>query len=60
PLTVIGQVWIKELLIKDILDGWQINNVKPQTNFTSPFPKSAEDSEDSDNQVDSTTNYEVA
>ncbi|MGB3508980.1 MAG: AI-2E family transporter, partial [Microcoleaceae cyanobacterium] len=31
PLTVIGQVWIKELLIKDILDGWQINNVKPQT-----------------------------
>ncbi|MBE9117668.1 AI-2E family transporter [Lusitaniella coriacea LEGE 07157] len=25
PLTVIGQVWVKEVLIKDILDEWQSN-----------------------------------
>ena len=31
PLTIICQVWIKELLITDILDNWQIENYPPQT-----------------------------
>ena len=24
PLTVVGQVWLHEILIKDVLDQWQI------------------------------------
>ncbi|MDJ0554437.1 MAG: AI-2E family transporter [Microcoleaceae cyanobacterium MO_207.B10] len=51
PLTVVGQVWIKELLIKDILDGWQISNSKAQTSFTVPFPEKAESSEDYDSNL---------
>lgn len=56
PLTVVGQVWMKELLIKDILDNWQVNNLKPQTNFTTPFPEKAEYS---DSQIELTTNHEA-
>ncbi|MEN9567920.1 MAG: hypothetical protein RLZZ69_3116, partial [Cyanobacteriota bacterium] len=26
PITVIAQVWLKEVLVKDILDRWQIEN----------------------------------
>lgn len=26
PITVVAQVWIKEIIVKDILDRWQINN----------------------------------
>ncbi len=30
PLTIICQVWMKELLITDILDNWQVENFPPQ------------------------------
>ena len=30
PLTIICKVWIKELLITDILDNWQLENIPPQ------------------------------
>ena len=30
PLTIICQVWLKELLITDILDNWQLENIPPQ------------------------------
>ena len=26
PITVVAQVWLKEILVKDILDRWQIDN----------------------------------
>ena len=26
PITVVAQVWLKEVLVKDILDRWQIND----------------------------------
>lgn len=28
PLTVVGQVWLKELIIKDIFDKWDISDIK--------------------------------
>ena len=30
PLTIICEVWLKELLIIDILDKWRIDNFPPQ------------------------------
>ena len=29
PLTVVGQVWLKEVLVTDILDEWQDNYEEP-------------------------------
>ena len=26
PITVVAQVWLKEILVKDILDPWQIDD----------------------------------
>lgn len=31
PLTVVGQVWFKEVIIKDVLDRWNAPNRKPLT-----------------------------
>lgn len=42
PLTIIAQVWIKELLITDILDNWQVENFSSERNTINDFPKSAE------------------
>ncbi|MDY7003463.1 MAG: AI-2E family transporter [Cyanobacteriota bacterium] len=41
PLTIIAQVWIQELLIKDILDNWQVENFSSERNTLNVFPKSA-------------------
>ncbi len=30
PLTVVGQIWFKEVIIKDILDGWNANSQEKQ------------------------------
>lgn len=30
PLTVVGQIWFKEVIIKDILDGWNGNSQEKQ------------------------------
>lgn len=41
PLTVIGQIWVKEVLLKDILDRWQKpHSLLPQPSYpeTSPEP----------------------
>jgi predicted PurR-regulated permease PerM len=32
PITVVAQVWIKEVLVKDILDRWQIDHDSNQFN----------------------------
>ncbi|NEP89636.1 MAG: AI-2E family transporter [Okeania sp. SIO2C2] len=42
PLTIIAQVWIQELLIKDILDNWQIENFSYERNTVNVMTKSAE------------------
>ncbi|NEP82487.1 MAG: AI-2E family transporter [Okeania sp. SIO3B3] len=42
PLTIIAQVWIQELLIKDILDNWQVENFSYERNTVNVMPKSAE------------------
>ncbi|NEQ37648.1 MAG: AI-2E family transporter [Okeania sp. SIO3I5] len=42
PLTIICQVWIKELLIKDILDNWQVDNFTPQRNNIDTLSKTAQ------------------
>lgn len=57
PLTVVGQVWIKELLIKDILDNWQINDIKPQ--ITTALPERDESAEYTDSQVEDKINSET-
>ena len=31
PLTVVGQVWFKEIIIKDILDRWETSNFENKT-----------------------------
>ncbi len=31
PLTVVGQIWFKEVIIKDILDGWNGNSQEKQS-----------------------------
>ena len=33
PITVVAQVWLKEVLVKDILDRWQIENDLNKFNF---------------------------
>jgi predicted PurR-regulated permease PerM len=49
PLTVVGQVWIKEALIKDILDQWH-QEPKKQTELVivSDFPETTESLETTD------------
>ncbi|NEQ74930.1 MAG: AI-2E family transporter [Okeania sp. SIO2C9] len=42
PLTIIAQVWIKELLIKDILDNWQVKNFSYERNTVNTISKFAE------------------
>ncbi|NES66991.1 MAG: AI-2E family transporter, partial [Okeania sp. SIO2D1] len=42
PLTIIAQVWIKELLIKDILDNWQVKKFSYERNTVNTISKFAE------------------
>jgi len=34
PLMVIGQIWVKEVLVKDILDRWGEDRPDPYSRFT--------------------------
>ena len=58
PLTVVGQVWFKEVLVKDVLDRWKKTKalatettnhesprIKPDYPLASPAPSSLESSE---------------
>ncbi len=47
PLTVVGQVWLKEVIIKDILDQWHHHHEnKPESLISYDPPKSRESSEE--------------
>ena len=42
PLTVVGKIWLTEVLLKDVLDQWG-NNDKRQTEFVMVADQSKED-----------------
>jgi predicted PurR-regulated permease PerM len=43
PLTVVGQVWLKEVIVKDILDQWNYNQeIHPELASVSDSSKAAE------------------
>lgn len=41
PLTIICQVWMKELLVRDILDNWQVENFPHQRDNIDALSKTA-------------------
>lgn len=43
PLTIVGQVWLQEILIKDVLDRWRNNSKKTEIIFVSKLTESTED-----------------
>ena len=44
PLVIVGQIWIKEVLVKDVLDRWQEPQISPHPN---PLPREREQESDS-------------
>ncbi len=59
PLTIICQVWIKELLITDILDNWQVENFFSQRDNINALPKIAEYDEISHSQTEDKIDSEL-
>lgn len=54
PLTIITQVWIQELLIKDILDNWQVENFLDKTNTVDAISEYSEvDRNEVEDKIDS-------
>lgn len=44
PLTVVGQVWLKEVIIKDILDQWNFHHeIRPEVVVVSDTPPEAKE-----------------
>lgn len=46
PLTVVGQIWFKEAIIKDVLDNWNCSPIKPKPTKPKVDLTSAEKSKD--------------
>ncbi|WP_250123565.1 AI-2E family transporter [Chroococcidiopsis sp. CCMEE 29] len=51
PLTIVGQVWLQEILIKDVLDQWGNNSKKTEIIFVSRPTESTTDEILTDSQV---------
>jgi predicted PurR-regulated permease PerM len=54
PLTVVGQVWLKEVVIKDILDQWHSHpEIQPELVVVPNIPKVTESSEETKKGIES-------
>jgi hypothetical protein len=50
PLTVVGKIWLTEVLLKDVLDQWG-NNDKRQTEFVMVADQPKEDESVGENEI---------
>lgn len=51
PLTIVGQVWLQEVLIKDVLDRWDNNRKETDLIFVPEPTESTEETENSTNNL---------
>jgi predicted PurR-regulated permease PerM len=59
PLTVVGQIWVREVLIRDVLDQWQSKRSLSQPSIHPPGGNGSDDSSTNKGELDMSYNDEA-